>query len=501
MSASPDRPGPERVPTGIPGVDEILRGGLLRGGIYIVRGAPGAGKTIFANQICFHHAAQGHRELYVTLLAETHARMMLHLGALRFYDPTRVPNTISYIGAFSILEEEGLKGLLDLLRREVRARQATLLVIDGLVSAQEQAGSGPAFKKFIHLLQTQSGFADCTTLLLTSEAEADVSPEQTVVDGLIDLNQRLYGSRSERDLLVRKFRGSDFVRGRHAFTISTDGIRAYPRIEALLAQPSVPSGRSPGELERVRTGIPELDKMLGGGFPASSTTMILGPTGSGKTTLGTHFLAESSKAEPGLFFGFYETPDRLYARAKNRKSKLALLIDSGDVEILWHPPTEHLLDALGAELLDAVVRRQVKRVFIDGMGGFQQAATEPARMEQFVAALANELRRCGATTLYTVESPEIIDAAIRPPISDVSSKAENLIVTRYVEFRSELHRIISILKLRDSGFDSTLRKFVIQQEGIVVEDSMTGAEGILSGFAREVSGSAPPPPPRGRRGP
>jgi circadian clock protein KaiC len=238
-------------------------------------------------------------------------------------------------------------------------------------------------------------------------------------------------------------------------------------------------------------------------LPAFSTTMILGPTGSGKTTLGTHFLAESTAAEPGLFFGFYETPDRIYARARDRQPALASLIDSGDVEVVWHPPTEHLLDDLGGRLLEAIRRRKVRRVFIDGLGGFQMAATEPARMEHFVAALANELRRCGATTLYTVESPDILGPSIAPPVKDVSSKAENLILTRYVEFRSELHRIISVLKMRDGAFDPKLRRFVIRQQGIVVEDSFSGAEAVLSGYARDLRGGerAPSASPGSREAP
>jgi circadian clock protein KaiC len=503
MSEPTDKPRPERVPSGIPGLDLVLRGGFLRGGIYIIQGPPGAGKTILANQICYHHAAAGHRALYVTLLAENHARMMLHLGALSFYDPARVPSTISYISGFRVMEEEGLIGLLALLGREVRGRGATLLVLDGLISVEERAASRPEFKKFIHLLQTQAALSDCTMFLLTSGTDQVVSPEHTMVDGLIDLNDRLYGSRAERDIYVRKFRGSGFLRGRHAFTITGDGITVYPRIEALLAEPSVPSSPSPGEVARMRTGVVELDKMLGGGLPAFSTTMILGPTGSGKTTLGTHFLAESTAAEPGLFFGFYETPDRIYARARDRQPALASLIDSGDVEVVWHPPTEHLLDDLGGRLLEAIRRRKVRRVFIDGLGGFQMAATEPARMEHFVAALANELRRCGATTLYTVESPDILGPSIAPPVKDVSSKAENLILTRYVEFRSELHRIISVLKMRDGAFDPKLRRFVIRQQGIVVEDSFSGAEAVLSGYARDLRGGerAPSASPGSREAP
>ncbi len=114
-----------RVPSGVPGLDVVLRGGFLRGGLYIIRGAPGAGKTVLANQICYHHAAQGQRALYVTLLAESHARMMLHLGSLTFFDPAKVPDLVYYASGYGTMEEEGLRGLLELLLREVRARQAT----------------------------------------------------------------------------------------------------------------------------------------------------------------------------------------------------------------------------------------------------------------------------------------------------------------------------------------------------------------------------------------
>ncbi len=491
-----------RVPSGVPGMDVVLRGGFLRGGLYIIRGAPGAGKTVFANQICYHHAAQGQRALYVTLLAESHARMMLHLGALTFYDPAMVPDRVYYASGFSALEKEGLKGLSDLLMREVQARQATVLILDGLVSAEESAGPGLEFKKFIHLLQTRAGIVDCTMFLLTSGITDEVTPEQTMVDGLIDLSDRQYGSRADRDVLVRKFRGSAFLRGRHSFGIDENGVTVYPRIEMLLAGPSMPSPPSASERPRVSIGVARLDEMLGGGLPANSTTMVLGPSGTGKTTLGTAFLSKASPAEPGLFFGFYETPDRIHARARERNLALAALIDSGVVKILWHPPTEHLLDALGSRLLDAVRAHTASRVFIDGLGGFQKAAVEPERMEQFVTALANELRVCGATTLYTSESSELLGPTIRPPVSDVSSKAENLILMRYVEFRAELHRIISVLKLRDGDFDVSLRRFVIGRGGILIEDSPAGAEGLLAGFARQAQEPGQPaqgPPERRRR--
>src|SRR5689334_15393802 len=147
-----DRPMLKRLPTGVPGLDTVLRGGFLRGGIFIVQGSPGAGKTILGNQICFHHVAQGGRALYVTLLAENHARMLLHIGCLDFFDEAVIPDRLYYISAFHVLEQEGLPALMNLLRREVQARGASFLVLDGLSAIEETAASSREFKKFIHEL-------------------------------------------------------------------------------------------------------------------------------------------------------------------------------------------------------------------------------------------------------------------------------------------------------------------------------------------------------------
>ena len=139
-----------RVPTGVPGLDTVLGGGLFGGGVYILQGAPGAGKTILANQISFNQVRAHKRVLYVTLLAETHGRMLQNLGSLDFFDPELLRQSVTYLSAFRSLEEEGLKGLVTLLRREMRAADAALLIIDGLVTVDEVAGSEREFKKFIH---------------------------------------------------------------------------------------------------------------------------------------------------------------------------------------------------------------------------------------------------------------------------------------------------------------------------------------------------------------
>jgi circadian clock protein KaiC len=292
----------DRVPTGIAGLDTILGGGFLKGGLYIVQGAPGTGKTTLANQICFNQVARGGCAMYATILAEYHARMLQHLGAMTFFDASKIPDRLSYISGFSTLRQDGLSGLLDLVRREIVARHVSVLILDGFATAQRKAPDDQALNEFVHELQGIAIATECTMFLLASAKETDkISPEHTMVDGIVELSDQLFGWSAERALHVAKFRGSGYLRGKHAFEISGDGLVVYPRIEALLAKPSRPDQSG---TEKVSSGVDRLDAMLDGGLPAASTTMVMGPSGVGKTTLGLHFLSRCSKDEPGLLFGF-----------------------------------------------------------------------------------------------------------------------------------------------------------------------------------------------------
>jgi len=474
-------PALDRLPSGIAGLDVILDGGFLKGGLYIVQGTPGTGKTTLANQICFNHVALGGCAIYSTLLAEYHARMMQHLGSMTFFDASRIPDRLTYISGFSILRQDGLSGLLAAMRREIVARNVSVLILDGFAPAQRKASGDQALNEFIHELQGIAIATDCTMFLLTSARETEnVSPEHTMVDGIIELSDQSFGWSAERALRVAKLRGTRYLRGKHAFEITNDGLLVYPRIEALLAKPSRSDHSGTG---RVSTGVDRLDAMLGGGLPAASTTMVMGPSGVGKTTLGLHFLARCSQDEPGLLFGFYETPPRIRAKAHDVCRPLLGLFDSGAVEVQWLPPTDGLLDAYGEQLLEAVRRRGVRRLFIDGLGAFQNAANEPGRMGHYLTTLMNELRVQGVTTVYTLEVPDIIGPHIRTPIGDLSSLAENLVLLRYFELRSRLYRLISILKVRDSSFNPLLHEFTLTDQGLAIEPSNESAESVMAGFA------------------
>ncbi|WP_245239853.1 RAD55 family ATPase [Methylobacterium variabile] len=486
--------GLERVPTGIAGLDDILGGGLFRGGVYIVQGTPGSGKTIFGNQACYTHAgappahsthagaSPENRALYVTLLAESHSRMLGHIAPLGFFEAGLIPDRITYLSAFRTLQDEGLAGLLTLLRRETATREATLLVLDGLVAAEETASSTLEFKTFIHELQTQAAATGATALLLTSaSAGADmVAAEHTMVDGLIALSSRLYGRRAERDLEVRKFRGSGFLRGRHAFRITDDGIRVFPRIEARLR---LPSRRDHVEGPALTTGLAPLDAMLGGGLPHHSTTLLGGPAGIGKTTLGLQFLGADPDA-PGLFCGFYESEAAILAKARALRLPAAGLIETGRIGTMWQPATEGLIDEICADLLGRIRNRGVRRVFIDGLDAMCRIAGDQDRIVRIFAALTAELRALGVTAMYTRET-DLRGTFLDEPtgafsLRQASSVAENVVLMRSVALRSGLHRLIAVAKARDSQIDPRLRAFDIRPGGLAIDCGPDRAEAILA---------------------
>ncbi len=477
-----------RLKSGIPGLDVILGGGFMQGGMYIIEGLPGAGKTIFTTQICFSQVATGARALFVTLLAENHSRMMSNMAELSFFDQSRIADQLIYLSAFNEVKEGGLKALLDLLRREIMRRRTTLLVIDGLVSAQTSAANDQEFKEFIHDLQEIAIATECT-MFLTTTARDRVSPEQTMVDGLIQLTSRAYGWQAASDLQVTKLRGSDFLRGRHSYKITNDGLTLYPRIEALYANPGHPERLDTGS---VKSGIARLDVLLGGGLPEASTTMLVGPSGIGKTTLGLQFLAACEPDQPGLMFSFYETPARVRAKIDRMSLPLGAKLDSGLVEIQWQTPTSDLLDLYGERLLENVRRRGVKRVFIDGLTAFHSAAIDPSRIGNFFSALANELRSQGVTTLYSLEMSDVFGKVVQLPVEDTSSLAENIILLRYVAQRTRLHRMLSIIKVRDSQFDPTVHTYAIGGNGVEISGTPDEAEAILADLPYAAGGHTLP---------
>jgi circadian clock protein KaiC len=474
-----------RVPTGIPGLDTLLHGGLVKGGVYMVLGMPGTGKTILANQLCFHHVRGGGKALYVTLLAESHTRMIANLRSLGFFELSRIPESLAYLSAYSMLEEGGLEALLNLLRKELKAHGASLLILDGLVAAEELAPTARVFKKFIHGLQAITGMVGCTTLLLTTGGGKGLKAEHTMVDGLLVLRERTFGVRAVRELTIRKFRGSGHFRGQHSFEITDDGIVVHPRLEAVTGNQS--STEKPSE-SRKTFGIEGLDAMLHGGIFQGSTTMLFGPSGSGKSLLGLHFIAEGARrGERGHYFAFYDSPQRVRDQSTSVGLDLEPLLKKGTLSLSFRPPTENRLDALGSELLSLIREQGVQRLFIDGFDALSKAVVRPPRVSRFMAALVNECRAAGVTMLFTAEAQTLFGLELQLPVRGVSMLCENILFLRNAEVRTELRRFISVLKLRTSGHDHSLRELRISNRGMEVGGLVADAQLLMSGLSLESS--------------
>ena len=464
-----------RLPSGVPGLDTILNGGFYQSGVYIIQGQPGAGKTILANQLCFAHAARGGKAAYVTLLTESIPRMFENLSTMTFFDEDRSPEQIYYVSAFNVLESQGLQGLIHLLRGEIRKRNPSVLILDGMVSAAEKAKDGMEFRKFIHELQGYASLFPCTIFLLgTTSTESSVQVEHTMVEGLIDLVDTTPDTESQRFLQVTKFRGGSFIGGRHAFTISSAGAEIFPRLESLISAPPVQID----DREPLSTGVAGVDRMSGiGGLRSSSSTLVMGHGGAGKTALGAHFLGGCSREEPGLLFGFNEPPEEVLRNAGDHGVGLAKLVAGGVLHAHWRPNVENILDELGHHLLRMVEKHGVRRVFIDGLNGFVASTVYPQRTDRFITALTLELRRLGATSIFTIESTN--QAGHLPPtVARLPALFDNLIQLRALEVGSRVTRLLSVTKMRGCNFDDSLHEYRFGPSGLIVgETHDTGTTG------------------------
>jgi circadian clock protein KaiC len=217
---------------------------------------------------------------------------------------------------------------------------------------------------------------------------------------------------------------------------------------------------------RIMTGTRELDEMLGGGLIDVSATLLLGPTGSGKTTFGLHFLAQATPEAPAIMLGFYENPVRLANKAASIGFDLEAAMESGAVELIWFPPSELVVDELAWGLLEKVKARGARRVFVDGIVALRDNLIVTERLPYVLNALNSKLAELGAAVVYTSEvrdmhAPEFL------PTDEVSLIVENVIILTYLRQEDVLRRRLSVLKLRESNFDPRAKEFHVGPTGIV----------------------------------
>jgi circadian clock protein KaiC len=467
----------KRLQSGIIGLDELLKGGFVAGSSYIIQGRPGSGKTILANQIGFNHARNGGRVLFATLLAEPHERLFQFLSTMSFFDKDKVGDQIQFVSAFDTMENDGLDEVVKLLRREIVRQKSTVLILDGLLNARSRADSPLNTKRFISDLQGHAAFAGCTVFFLTSSQLDDGSPEHTMVDGVLEMGEELVGGRVVRRIKMRKTRGSAAIAGAHECEITDDGLVVYPRLESTVTCSGM---RDSDTFSMVSSGLMSLDPLIGGGLMTSSVSLVIGPSGSGKTSFGITFLNQSTVEEPGLYFGFYESPQRLRMKALTLGVDFKALEDSGALTIVWKSITIELIDKLALDLLRIVEEKSIKRVFIDSLAGMARAAADKSRVLDLYTALMNELRARDVTVVASWEVLTLLGSEVDAPAPDLSCIVDNLMLLRFVQTSRELKRQLSILKIRDNPYDPALLEVTIGTRGLDVKKVEIHAPGDTS---------------------
>ena len=477
---------PHRLPTGAAGLDRLLRGGFRAGGLYVVIGGPGTGKTILAHQLVAAEVRRGGSALYLTVLVESHQSIIAQAATLDFFDRAWVSHELYYASLYPALRRGGLEAVTTEVHRLTSERAPSLLVLDGLTALRLAGGSGLEYQAFLHALEALATLSGVTVVLLAHPRHAAAvdlvdpsDPALVVADGVVALRTVEMQLREVRLASVVKLRGVSPIRGWHTAQIAADGLHVFPRLEALVAADGLPP-RVP-TLERFAFAAEGLTKMMGGGLPSSTCTFVIGTPGSGKTFLGLAFLAGAlDEEQPSLYFGFHETPDRLLLKADGIGLPIRKGVERGVIDLQWRPPSELLADGLADEILRIVDARGVRRVVLDGYEQFQRGALLGGRSVDFFSAFCDLLKVRGVAAVWTQDMKQIAGQSFELPLGD-SQIVDSIIHVRSTELHAEFRRLIAILKVREQPYDRAIREFSIDQKGIRVGDVFKEGEALLTG--------------------
>jgi circadian clock protein KaiC len=482
-----------KLPTGVRGLDDILGGGIPEFSFNIIAGTPGCGKTTLAHQIVFANATARKPALYFTVLGEPALKMLRYQQQYSFFDESRLGTAVHFINLSDVVLEKDLNTVLEEIIKEVTATSPGVVVVDSFRTVVRKAMAGAGELEMQSFIQRLAQFLTSweATSFLVGEYTVDEmrdNPLFTVADGLLWLSQVAERNSVVRKLQIYKLRGVASVPGLHTIRINDDGMQAFSRTLGLIGQKPKPSRR-----RRLSVGVPELDKMMGGGLLEGDSLLIAGPSGTGKSALATQFIAEGlRKGEPGIMAIFEERPKGYTDRADSFGLNLETPQQTGKLEILYLRPLDLSVDETMQEILDAIKRVGAKRLVIDSLVGFEMALAPGFRADfreslyRMIAALTG----AGVTILSTVE---VEDKFTEMSLSHytISFLTDDIIRLRYVEIDGQLRKMMVVIKMRGGNHSKDIREYIITGKGVVViHPRSTDYDGLTTGIPRR-SGPRP----------
>jgi circadian clock protein KaiC len=458
----------QRISTGNPEADLVLGGGFPANSINILMGEPGTGKTLFAEQLMFANAGNDRPVLYLSTLSEPLAKVITYVQRFPFYDQEKLGTSVLYEEVGALLSSNGIGALVPRLTQMIESVQPKIIVIDSLKAVHDLGTSVMEVRRMISdMAGLLSAFA--TTAFLVGEyREEDVTryPEFAVADGIVEFARRKHTIRDERFVRVSKLRGSGYREGLHAFRLTENGFEIYPR----LVSPAVPEDYATLR-ERVATGVDGLDPLIGGGVWRGTTTLVVGPTGSGKTTLGLQFvLAGVAAGQPSLYINFQENPTQLAQTIHDLGADPHALRARG-LHLLYTSSVELQIDRIILDLFAVIERHGIRRVVLDAVGDLSLASSDMRRTQDYLYALVQQFAVAGITAIFLLEDvghgPIGGGTLVPAEHGRLSYMCDNLILLE-IQRGERLARRLSVYKTRGSAHDDAVHPMTISASGVRV---------------------------------
>ncbi|MDW7730877.1 MAG: ATPase domain-containing protein [Methanolobus sp.] len=442
-------------PTGVPGLDEILGGGIPRPSTVLIAGNPGTGRTTLGIQSLCYAASEGEKVLYVCPTTKSESSIREILSNYDFYEESLNIRTYN----ISSVERDPLTMLVD-LGNAVASLQPDRVLIDpvtpigfGFAEAER--------RRFMYSLNSAMNDWNAIVYLTGTMTTGEMcrSVVSDIVDGVIYLSQKIGRMHADRRLRVVKFSGTSYMNGEHFFDISGSGVHIYPRIENPLIEPE-------GSSERIGFGIEELENFMGGGMFRHSSTLLAGNTGTGKTLFGLQFIVEGArKGEPGIISSFEETPEEIRRYASNFGMDIQELEDKDLIRIYHMPPSEVNACKHASNLLENIKAIGAKRILLDDISGFEQAFGDCADKREHLSNLIRLFKSQDITSVF-ISGNMAAGSDLLVSEIPISAIVDNLILLRNLEIGNEIRKSLYILKMHGSNHEKRLIGYDIDSEGI-----------------------------------